>query len=236
MSIFSMPLRKLLWLNIFPAMLAGQALAEGQRGKLPYPAMPMSAAKTAGPQIAVFAGGCFWGVEAVFRHVNGVISATSGYAGGSASTANYKAVSRGKTAHAEAVQVVYNPQKISYGQLLKIFFAVAHNPTELNRQGPDRGPQYRSTIFTTSDSQLRVAAAYINQLQAAKIYPDSIVTQVQPLPAFYPAEAYHQDYVARHPMQPYIVINDLPKLRHLREQFPELYRQNGANLSGAKNG
>lgn len=226
-------IRKNLFL-IICALFSVPGMADGQQGKLPDPAQDIPLAKTAGRQTAVFAGGCFWGVEAVFRHVNGVISATSGYAGGSASNANYQAVSRGRTAHAEAVQVVYDPQKITYGQLLKVFFAVAHNPTELNRQGPDRGPQYRSAIFTTSSSQQRVAAAYINQLQAAKIYRDPIVTQVQPLPEFYPAEAYHQDYVARHPMQPYIVINDLPKLRHLQQQFPELYRQ--PTSAGGKNG
>ncbi len=221
---------------IFCAVFSAQALAEGQRGKLPDPAADSPLAKTAGQQTAVFAGGCFWGVEAVFRHVNGVISATSGYAGGTANDANYQAVSSGSTDHAEAVQVVYDPHKISYGQLLKVFFAVAHNPTELNRQGPDRGPQYRSAIFTTSDSQRRVARAYIDQLQRLRIYADPIVTLVQPLPTFYPAEAYHQDYVARNPRQPYIVINDLPKLRHLREQFPALYRQAESNLTGGKNG
>lgn len=221
---------------IFCAAFSAQALAEGQRSKLPDPATDIPLAKAASKQTAVFAGGCFWGVEAVFRHVNGVISATPGYAGGSASNANYQAVSSGNTDHAEAVQVVYDPHKISYGQLLKIFFAVAHNPTELNRQGPDRGPQYRSAIFTTSDSHRGVARAYMAQLQNLRIYADPIVTQVQPLPVFYPAEAYHQDYVARHPKQPYIVINDLPKLRHLREQFPRLYRPAVSNLAGEKNG
>ena len=220
---------------MFCAAFSAQALADGQPGKLPDPVMDQPFAKTAGRQTAVFAGGCFWGVEAVFRHVNGVVSATSGYAGGSASTANYEAVSRGKTAHAEAVQVVYDPKKITYGQLLKVFFAVAHNPTELNRQGPDHGTQYRSAIFTVNDNQRRVALAYISQLQTARAYRDSIVTQVQPLPTFYPAEAYHQDYVARHPLQPYIVVNDLPKLRHLQQQFPGLYRQSGIS-AGEKNG
>ena len=221
---------------MFCAAFSAQALADGQRGKLPDPVMDQPLAKTASRQIAVFAGGCFWGVEAVFRHVNGVISATSGYAGGLADSANYEAVSSGSSGHAEAVQVVYNPQKITYGQLLKVFFAVAHNPTELNRQGPDHGTQYRSAIFTTDDNQRRTVLAYISQLQTAQAYRDPIVTQVQPLPVFYPAEAYHQDYVARNPKQPYIVINDLPKLQHLRAQFPGLYRPAGSNLTGGKNG
>lgn len=215
---------RFIWLSILFLSLSGLALADGQRSTLPNPISDMPLAKASGQQTAVFAGGCFWGVEAVFRHVKGVISATSGYAGGSSSTASYKQVTSGTTGHAESVQVVYDPQKISYGQLLKIFFAVAHNPTELNRQGPDHGTQYRSAIFTTSDSQRKIALAYINQLQAARSYADPIVTQVQPLPAFYPAEDYHQNYVALHPTQPYIVINDLPKILHLREQFPKLYR------------
>ena len=217
-------LRRFAWLSIFPLALAGQVFADGQRSTLPDPSTDTPLAKISSSQTAVFAGGCFWGVEAVFRHTIGVISATSGYAGGSAKTANYKQVSSGSTGHAESVQVVYDPQKISYGQLLKIFFAVAHNPTELNRQGPDHGTQYRSAIFTTNDNQRQVALAYVNQLQGLRIYGEPIVTQVQPLPAFYPAEDYHQNYLAQNPTQPYIVINDLPKLQHLREQFPKLYR------------
>ena len=202
----------------------GSVMAEGQRTPLPDPSTDISFAKTSGKQTAVFAGGCFWGVEAVFRHTNGVISATSGYVGGSSKSANYEQVSSGKTGHAESVQVVYDPQKISYGQLLKIFFAVAHNPTELNRQGPDHGTQYRSAIFTTDDDQHRIALAYIKQLQDGRTFANPIVTQVQPLPAFYPAEAYHQDYLAKNPTQPYIVRYDMPKLQHLRQQFPALYR------------
>lgn len=176
-----------------------------------------------GRQTAVFAGGCFWGVEAVFRHTRGVLSATPGYAGGAATTANYDQVSSGTTGHAEAVQVEYDPQKISYGQLLKVFFSVAHDPTQLNHQGPDHGTQYRSAIFTGSDQQAKVARAYIAQLQAARMFSASIVTQVTALPAFYPAENYHHDYLARHPNQPYIVMYDLPKLEQLRVQFPQLY-------------
>lgn len=211
-------------LIVLPVVFAGQGRADGQHVSLPDPASDEALTNKTGQRTAVFAGGCFWGIEAVFRHVTGVVSATSGYAGGSAQTADYEQVSTGKTGHAESVQVVYDPQKISYGQLLKIFFAVGHNPTELNRQGPDHGTQYRSAIFTTSDSQYRVALSYINQLQALRTYGDPVVTQVQPLAAFYPAEDHHQNYLAQHPRQPYIVINDLPKIQHLREQFPGLYR------------
>lgn len=217
-------LRTVAWVSMLSAAITGLVMAEGQRSPLPDPSSNISLAKMSGQQTAVFAGGCFWGVEAVFRHVNGVISATSGYVGGVAKTANYEQVSSGTSGHAESVQVVYDPQKISYGQLLKVFFAVAHNPTELNRQGPDHGTQYRSAIFTSDDNQRRVALTYIKQLQQARIFSDPIVTQVQPLPAFYPAEAYHQDYLAKHPEQPYIVRYDLPKLQHLREKFPTLYR------------
>jgi peptide-methionine (S)-S-oxide reductase len=159
----------------------------------------------------------------VFRHVKGVTSAVSGYAGGEAKTADYETVSSGTTGHAESVQVTYDPAQVSYGQLLTVFFSVAHNPTELNRQGPDHGTQYRSAIFYTSDDQKRVANAYIEQLGKAKVFGDPIVTQVVALPAFYPAEAYHQDYAARHPYQPYIAINDLPKVANLQKQFPTLY-------------
>ena len=217
-------LRQLALLGVLALIFPVLGLTDGQRSSLPNPISDMPLAKVSGQQTAVFAGGCFWGVEAVFRHTIGVVSATSGYAGGSAKTANYKQVSSGSSEHAESVQVVYDPQKISYGQLLKIFFAVAHNPTELNRQCPDHGTQYRSAIFTTNDNQRQVALAYINQLQGLRIYGEPIVTLVQPLPTFYPAEDYHQNYLARHLTQPYIVINDLPKLQHLREQFPKLYR------------
>ena len=204
----------------------GGVKAEGQTAPLPNPAVDVTPAPKT-QQTAVFAGGCFWGVEAVFRHVNGVISATSGYAGGTAKDADYNTVSGGRTGHAESVRVVYDPAKVSYGTLLKIFFSVAHNPTELNRQGPDAGTQYRSEIFTLDDEQARVAKAYIAQLDAAKVYSRTIVTKVGKLPsitAFFPAEEYHQNYLALHPDQPYIVINDLPKVANLRTTFPALYR------------
>jgi peptide-methionine (S)-S-oxide reductase len=190
---------------------------------LPAPAADIPAASVKGPQTAVFAGGCFWGVEAVFRHVKGVSKAVSGYAGGAARTAEYERVSTGSTGHAESVEVTYDPAQVSYGELLRIFFSVAHDPTQLNRQGPDYGTQYRSAIFFTNDEQKRVAQAYIEQLAQAKAYPSPIVTQLVALPTFYPAEAYHQNYLALHPTQPYIVYNDLPKLAQLKQQFPERY-------------
>ena len=190
---------------------------------LPAPSRDIVAAKALTSDTAVFAGGCFWGVEAVFRHVRGVKTAVSGYAGGAAATAIYEVVGSGTTGHAESVQVTYDPSQVSYGELLRIFFSVAHDPTELNRQGPDTGTQYRSAIFTRNDEQLQVAKAYIAQLDAAKVFGRPIVTQVTPLPAFYPAEAYHQNYLALHPTQPYIVYNDLPKLAQLKQQFPDRY-------------
>jgi peptide-methionine (S)-S-oxide reductase len=190
---------------------------------LPDPAIDIPHAAVAGSQTAVLAGGCFWGMEGVFEHVKGVTRVVSGYAGGQANTASYEQVSSGRTGHAESVRITYDPARISYGQLLKVFFAVAHDPTELNRQGPDSGTQYRSAIFYANADQKRVADAYIAQLQAAHAFPQPIVTQVTPLKGFYDAEAYHQDYLDHHPNQPYIVINDLPKIEHLRQQLPALY-------------
>ena len=190
---------------------------------LPDPVSDAPLAVKSSSQTAVFAGGCFWGVEAVFEHVKGVTQAVSGYSGGTADTADYQKVSSGRTAHAEVVQVTYDPSKVSYGQLLKVFFSVAHDPTQLNRQGPDTGPQYRSAIFTVDAAQQRAAQAYIAQLQAAKSFPRPIVTEVVALKAFYVAEPYHQDYVVHHPDQPYIIYNDLPKVAALKKQFPQLY-------------
>ena len=203
--------------------VAVQANAAFAASPLPAPAVDIPAASVQGPQTAVFAGGCFWGVEAVFRHVKGVGKAVSGYAGGNARTADYERVSTGSTGHAESVEVTYDPAQVSYGELLRIFFSVAHDPTQLNRQGPDYGTQYRSAIFFVTDDQKRVAQAYVEQLGQAKVYPNAIVTQVVALPAFYPAEAYHQNYLALHPTQPYIVYNDLPKLAQLKQQFPDRY-------------
>ena len=172
---------------------------------------------------AVLAGGCFWGVDAVFKHVKGVTGVTSGYSGGAGDTAQYETVSTGTTGHAESVKVTYDPSKISYKQLLKIFFFVAHDPTELNRQGPDQGTQYRSAIFYANDAQKRTAESYIKQLDQNKAFRDPIVTQVAPLNRFYPAEEYHQNFLVRNPDNPYIVFNDMPKLDQLRKQFPALY-------------
>jgi peptide-methionine (S)-S-oxide reductase len=178
-----------------------------------------------GLQTAVIAGGCFWGVQGVFQHTSGVASAVSGYAGGSKMTASYEQVSTGSTGHAESVQIKYDPKKISYGKILQIFFSVVHDPTQLNRQGPDSGTQYRSAIFTTSDEQKKVADAYIAQLNAAKVYSRPIVTKVGALEGFFPAEAYHQDYLTLHPNQPYIAFNDLPKVENLKKIFADNYTE-----------
>jgi peptide-methionine (S)-S-oxide reductase len=205
--------------------LLGTAACNATSGAtaLPDPAVDASPATGKGPQTAVLAGGCFWGVEGVFQHVKGVVDVTSGYSGGQASTASYETVSSGRTGHAESVKITYDPSRISYGQLLKVYFSVAHDPTELNRQGPDEGTQYRSAIFYANDEQAHIARAYIDQLQRAHAFRQPIVTQVVPLKAFYSAEAYHQDYLAHHPDSPYIVINDLPKIAHLRQELPSLY-------------
>jgi len=188
---------------------------------IPAPAADVTSAD--GLQTAVVAGGCFWGVQGVFQHTAGVVNAVSGYAGGSQMTATYDQVSTGTTGHAESVQIKFDPKKISYGKILQIFFSVAHDPTQLNRQGPDHGTQYRSAIFTTSDEQKKVADAYIAQLNSAKAYGGAIVTKVSALQAFFPAEAYHQDYLTLHPNQPYIAYNDLPKVENLKKLFAANY-------------
>lgn len=187
------------------------------------PAAEPTPQKTEGMQKAVFAGGCFWGVEAVFEHVRGVKDVRSGYAGGKAKTASYETVSGGDTGHAESVEVTFDPSVVSYEQLLDVFFTVAHDPTQLNRQGPDEGTQYRSAIFFANDEQRNAAAAYIEKATAEKRFPQPIVTEVSALDKFYPAEAYHQDYLKHHPKEPYIVYNDLPKLAALKEKFPDRY-------------
>jgi peptide-methionine (S)-S-oxide reductase len=205
--------------------LLGTAACNATSGAtaLPDPSVDASPSLGRGPQTAVLAGGCFWGVEGVFQHVKGVIDVSSGYSGGQAATANYETVSTGRTGHAESVKITYDPSRVSYGQLLKVYFSVAHDPTELNRQGPDEGTQYRSAIFYANDEQARIARAYIEQLQRAHAFRQPIVTQVVALKAFYPAEAYHQDYLAHHPYDRYIVINDLPKIASLRQELPSLY-------------
>lgn len=211
-------------LLLFAMVSRRGASAASQEGvSIPNPAVDASH-NLSGQQTAVFAGGCFWGIQAVFQHVKGVVNATSGYSGGASSTAEYEIVSTGQTGHAESVKVTYDPAQVTYGQLLKVFFSVAHDPTELNRQGPDTGTQYRSAIFYGNEEQKRIAEAYIAQLNQAKVFSGKIVTQVVPLKAFYPAESYHQNYATLHPDNPYIAINDAPKVEHLRQQFPDLYR------------
>ena len=195
------------------------------RTKLPAPAIDISTSTAKGKQTVVLAGGCFWGMEAVFEHLKGVSDVISGYSGGSAATAHYEAVSSGETGHAESVKITYDPEQISYSQLLKIYFSVAHDPTQLNRQGPDSGKQYRSIIFFVNDEQKRVAQAYIEQLNKAQIFRKPIVTQLVPLNGFYAAEEHHQQFLDRNPNHPYIVVHDLPKLAQLREQFSAMYKK-----------
>lgn len=190
---------------------------------LPPPAID-PAPMRAGEQKLIVAGGCFWGVQGVFQHVKGVARAVSGYAGGAAETARYDRVAQGDTGHAEAVEIAYDPKQVSLGQLLQIYFSVVHDPTQMNRQGPDEGTQYRSAIFAADPLQEKVARAYVAQLSAAKTFDAPIVTKIEPLARFYPAEAYHQDYLIRHPGQPYVVYNDLPKIENLKKLFPALYR------------
>ncbi len=204
-------------------LLMGVALRPARPVALP-PAT-LDQAPATGEAVAVFAGGCFWGVQAVFEHIKGVKSAVSGYAGGTVRSPSYEDVSSGQTGHAESVRVVYDPAVVSYGQLLRVFFSVAHDPTQLNRQGPDVGPNYRSAIFYVNEEQHRLAQAYIDQLTKARVFPRPIVTELAPLRGFYPAEAYHQDYALHHPDNPYIVINDAPKVANLKKEFPALYRE-----------
>ncbi len=216
----SCSLMRLFALVFASGVLAGSAV----QGQVPDFAAGSDVPAAAGEQVAVFAGGCFWGVDAVFKHVRGVSRVVSGYAGGGAATAQYQIVSTGATGHAESVQVTYDPAQVSYSRLLQIFFSVAHDPTELNRQGPDVGTQYRSAIFYANEAQKKVALSYVDQLSQAKVFSRPIVTQVVPLHDFYPAEEYHQNFLARHPHHPYILLYDLPKLRQLQKQFPALYQ------------
>lgn len=210
------------------AAVAGLATVTTRAGEkavaIPAPAGKAQMMSSAPSETVVLAGGCFWGVQGVFQHTQGVLSAVSGYAGGQSNTANYDKVSSGSTGHAESVQVTFDPRKISYGQILQIYFSVAHDPTQLNRQGPDSGTQYRSAVFTQSDAQKQATDAYIAQLNAAKVYAAPIVTQVGALQGFYPAEDYHQDYATLHPNQPYIAYNDLPKIANLKKLYPAIYR------------
>jgi peptide-methionine (S)-S-oxide reductase len=198
------------------------------------PAPAMDAAPASGIQTAVVAGGCFWGVQGVFQHTAGVVNAVSGYAGGNKATADYQTVSTGRTGHAESVEIKFDPKKISYGKILQIYFSVAHDPTQLNRQGPDTGTQYRSAIFTTTDEQKKIAEAYIAQLDGAKVFGKPIVTKVGALEAFYPAEGYHQDYLTLHPNQPYIAYNDIPKVENLKKLFADNYIEKPTLVSASK--
>ncbi|MDM0105515.1 peptide-methionine (S)-S-oxide reductase MsrA [Variovorax sp. J22R24] len=201
-----------------PSMAAERAVV------IPPPKDDQAATGGSTSETAVLAGGCFWGVQGVFQHVKGVSSAVSGYAGGDAASANYDAVGLGTTGHAESVRITYDPRQVSYGRLLQIFFSVAHNPTELNRQGPDTGTQYRSAIFPANAEQTRIARNYIAQLDKTKVFGKPIATTIEPLKAFYPAEGYHQDFMTRNPDHPYIAFNDLPKVDNLKRVFPEIYR------------
>jgi peptide-methionine (S)-S-oxide reductase len=213
-------------LTVALVFLATRATSGASRQSSGPVAAPLADATVTTPaeDTAVFAGGCFWGIEAVFEHVKGVKSAVSGYAGGTTANPSYEQVTSGDTGHAEVVRVIYDPSQISYGKLLQILFSVAHDPTQLNRQGPDHGTQYRSAIFYNTPQQQQVAESYIKQLTAAKTFSRPIVTEIAKLRAFFPAEEYHQDYLVRHPNQPYIVIHDKPKVAALKKQFPSIYR------------
>jgi peptide-methionine (S)-S-oxide reductase len=210
-------------------LTAGMALriphsaAESARS-IPAPMLDEPASAQAMSEVAILAGGCFWGVQGVFQHVEGVTSAVSGYAGGAADTAHYERVGRSTTGHAESVRITFDPRRVSYGHILQIYFSVAHDPTELNRQGPDVGNQYRSAIFPTNSEQTRIAEAYIAQLNEAHVFDAAIATRIEPGRQFYPAEDYHQDFLTRNPTYPYIVVNDLPKIENLKRLFPGLYR------------
>jgi len=213
---------------------ASWARADDSAVVVPAPIADVRATTADGFQEAVLAGGCFWGVQGVFQHVAGVKTAVSGYAGGNADTAKYEKVGTGATGHAESVRVVFDPKKISYGRLLQIYFSVAHDPTELNRQGPDSGTQYRSTIFPANEEQARVARSYIEQLNRANTFGKPLATTVEPLKTFYPAEAYHQDFLSLNPRYPYIVINDLPKIENLKRMFPAVYQATPVLVAAVK--
>ena len=210
--------------SLLLAFTASIGCSAATKVPVPPPAVDAPLAAAPGKATAVFAGGCFWGTQSVFERVKGVLDTTAGYSGGSAATATYEQVGQENTGHAESVKVVYDPSKITYGQLLRIFFSVAHDPTQKNRQGPDVGESYRSVIFYNSTEQQNVAKAYIAQLDAAKIFPKAIVTEVVPLKGFYDAESYHQDYALHNPDNPYIMVCDRPKIEALKQEFPELFK------------
>jgi len=232
-------LRPLSFVTVAAALALGgwflgvPSMAEEGR-QIPPPAVDEIVAADATSDVAVLAGGCFWGVQGVFQHVEGVTGAVSGYAGGQANTAKYEMVGTGRSGHAEAVRVTFDPRKISYGRILQIYFSVAHDPTQLNRQGPDVGPQYRSAIFPRDANQARIAKAYIDQLDQAKTFGKKLATTIEPDRMFFPAEDYHQDYLTRNPNNPYIVINDLPKISEMKRLFPKLYRDKPALVFAQK--
>jgi peptide-methionine (S)-S-oxide reductase len=215
-------------------LLGCAASADTVNKTIPAPALDTPAAEATGPQVAVLAGGCFWGLQGMFEHVKGVTRVVAGYSGGDKATAHYEMVGTETTGHAESVKITFDPKKISYGQLLRLFFSVAHDPTQLNRQGPDSGPSYRSEIFFANATQERIARAYVKQLTDAKVFASPIATKIEPLKGFYDAEDYHQDYLIHNPRQPYIVVNDLPKIAALKRVYPELYRETPAALVAAK--
>jgi peptide-methionine (S)-S-oxide reductase len=210
------------------------ARADTVNKEIPAPAVDSPAAAAKGREVAVLAGGCFWGLQGMFEHVKGVTKVVAGYSGGEKATANYEMVTTETTGHAESVEITFDPAQISYGRLLQLYFSVAHDPTQLNRQGPDSGTSYRSEIFFTSPAQERVARAYVAQLTSAKTFGSPIVTKIEPLKAFYPAEDYHQDYLIENPRQPYIVVNDLPKIEALRRVYPKLYRSTPVALRSTR--
>jgi peptide-methionine (S)-S-oxide reductase len=213
---------------------ACQAGAAAVNKVIPAPALDTPAAEAAGLRTAVLAGGCFWGLQGMFEHVQGVTKVVAGYSGGTAETARYEMVGTERTGHAESVEITFDPKKISYGKLLQVYFSVAHDPTELDRQGPDSGPSYRSEIFFTSPSQERIAKAYVEQLSKANVFRSPVVTKIEPMKGFYPAEDYHQDFLIHNPTYPYIVRNDLPKIAALKRVYPELYRETPVTLSAGR--
>ena len=208
--------------------------AETINRTIPAPAVDTPAAEAKSSEVAVLAGGCFWGMQGMFEHVKGVTKVVAGYAGGSAATAHYEIVGTETTGHAESVEITFDPKQVTYGQLLQLYFSVAHDPTELNRQGPDSGPSYRSEIFFTSPSQERIARAYVEQLTKANVFKSPIVTKIEPLKGFYAAEEYHQDYLIHNPRQPYIVFNDLPKIDALKRVYPDMYRDKPVMVTAAR--
>jgi peptide-methionine (S)-S-oxide reductase len=218
----------LLWAAVSAGIHAGEAAV-----RIPAPLVDDKPA-AGNLQTAVIAGGCFWGVQGVYQHLTGVKNVLSGYSGGARDDADYRTVGGGDSGHAESVQIVFDPARVTYGQILQVFFSVAHDPTQLNRQGPDTGTQYRSAIFYANDRQRKIAQAYLAQLSAAKVYPAAIVTKIDPLKGFYAAEAYHQDFLINHPAHPYIVINDLPKVRNFERLFPALYVPRAVTVASAK--